>query len=67
MYYLLDLERTIRNGAPMYWKQNLHGYTHMIETAGIFPEDFSNTIVNSDLDKMTVRISTDQIKRIISS
>jgi len=56
LFYLLDLERTIGNGVPYYWKGNRHGYTHLIEKAGLFSRDFAEKIVKQDFDKRTIMI-----------
>jgi hypothetical protein len=64
-YYLIDLERTIGYNKPYFWKGNRHGYTSHIEHAGIFPEKKANEICESDRDKRTVKISTQQIFKIL--
>jgi hypothetical protein len=62
---LLDLERTISNGVPYFWKGNKHGYTTSIQHAGLFAEDFAERIVKSDLDKTTIMIHQDLLFKIL--
>ena len=64
-YYLLDLERTIALGAPTYWNQNRHGYTHILSTAGTFPEKVAQEIVSKDFDRLTIMISTEKMDEIL--
>jgi hypothetical protein len=64
-YYLLDLERTIANGTPYYWNGNRHGYTTSLAQAGLFSEWIAEQIVQGDYDKRTVKISVEQIQKIL--
>jgi hypothetical protein len=63
-YYLLDIERTIGHGIPTYWNQNRHGYTTDLEAAGLFSKEIAENIVNSDIDKWTVKVSQQQVEKI---
>ena len=63
-YYLLDLERTIANHKPYYWKGNRHGYTDSLQHAGLFAESFAKRLVKQDLDDTTVMISAYTMERI---
>lgn len=65
MYYLLDLERTIGIGRTFYWKPNLHGYTTILDDAGLFTESQAKKIIDLDFDKRTVMIHEDVVKRIL--
>lgn len=64
-FILLDLERTIANGIPYYWKGNRYGYTRSIEHAGLFAEEFAERIVKEDYDKKTVMIHQDLLFKIL--
>lgn len=56
-FFLMDLERTLANGVPCFWKSNRHGYTYSIEHAGIFQRHLAEEIVKNDFDNKTVMIS----------
>lgn len=64
-YMLLDLERTIKNGVPAYWKGNKHGYTYNLEFAGIFREEIAKEIVKHDMDGATVAVPMKLINDIL--
>jgi hypothetical protein len=64
-YFLMDLDRTIANGVPAYWKANRHGYTYHIEFAGIFSKENAELIVNNDRDKTTIMIPVDTVAKIL--
>lgn len=61
----MDLERTISNGVPAFWKGNRHGYTYNLDFAGIFTLQAAQQIVTHDLDNTTVMIHVDTIHRIL--
>jgi hypothetical protein len=63
-YYLMDLERTLFDGIPYFWKGSRHGYTNRVKQAGIFSKEFAEQIVKQDLDQTTVMIHVDVINRI---
>ena len=63
-YYLLDLERTIGNGIATYWNQARRGYAIHLDDAGLFNEETAEEIVQSDIDKWTVKVSQRQIEKI---
>ena len=63
-YYLMDLERTLFDGIPYFWKGSKHGYTHKVQQAGIFSKDFAESICKQDLDETTVMIHVDVVHRI---
>jgi hypothetical protein len=65
VYYLIDLERTLRNGVPFYWRGNRHGYTSFRTTAGQFPEEEAKRIVESDFDGTTVMIEVEKAEKIV--
>lgn len=65
MYYLLDLERTIGTGRTFYWKANKRGYTNNVKEAGLYSEIAATEIVERDLDKRTVMVSEQTVKRIV--
>lgn len=64
-FILLDLERTLSNSVPAFWKGNKHGYTYKVEFAGIFPKEIAEQIVNSDRDKTTIAIPLDVVQKIM--
>lgn len=64
MYFLIDLERTIGIGIVHYWRRNKHGYTTFLEEAGLFEENAAKEIVESDIDKRTVMVSEEVVKRL---
>lgn len=64
-YFLIDLDRTIKNGIPTYWKQNRHGYTTDRDEAGLFLWEIAWGIVQNDLDKSTVMISQQRVEKIL--
>jgi hypothetical protein len=61
----MDLERTISNGLPAFWKGNRYGYTYKIEFAGMFSHEQAQQIVSHDLDNTTVMIHVDTVHRIL--
>lgn len=63
-FYLLDLERTIGMGKPFFWKRSKHGYTHILQMAGIFSRKEAEKIAQSDLDKLTILIDKKIVQRI---
>lgn len=64
-YLLLDLERTIKNSVPAYWKGNKRGYTYKPEQAGIFQERTANEIVKRDRNGATVAIPRKLIQKYL--
>ncbi len=66
-YYLLDLERTIGNCKPYFWKGNKHGYTDAIQFAGRFPKAFAEKICKQDYYKNTVMIPETLIEKILGT
>lgn len=65
MYYLLDLERTVKSGLAHYWKQNRRGYTISIREAGTYHKNEAASIVESDFDNTTIKISELVVNRLI--
>lgn len=55
-YYLIDLERTNDSGIYYFWKPFRRGYTILVSEAGLYDENESKSIVDSDINKTTVRI-----------
>jgi hypothetical protein len=55
-FFLMDLERTIKNGVPAYWKGNKRGYTYKVEHAGIFQELTAREIAKRDRNESTILI-----------
>jgi hypothetical protein len=66
MYYLLDLERSIRTERLHYWKKNKHGYTTIVEEAGLFSVDDAVHIANADMDNYTVMIDKTVVDKLLS-
>jgi hypothetical protein len=66
VYYLLDLERTLENGIPVFWKKSRHGYSYSIEDAGLFPKELAEKIVKSDLNNRTIMININTIAEILN-
>jgi hypothetical protein len=64
-YYLMDLERTIANSKPFFWKGNRHGYTDLLQHAGLFSESFATKLVKQDLDQRTVMINEKTVEGIL--
>lgn len=64
MYYLLDLERTIKSDIAHYWKPNRHGYTINLDDAGLYTKEEALTIVKGDYDQRTVMIAKETVERI---
>ena len=64
-FFLMDLERTIANKVPYYWKGNRHGYTDSLEHAGIFSQEFAEKLVQQDFDKRTIMIDVYQVFKIL--
>ena len=56
-FILMDLERTLSNGVPAFWKGNKHGYTYNIHEAGLFHETEAEKIVKADFNERTIKIS----------
>ena len=63
-YYLIDLERSIRDGLTAYWKGNRHGYVRELKEAGLFSKEFAEEQVAKDFNKRTVMISKKEVKEI---
>jgi hypothetical protein len=63
--YLMDLERTLINGKPYYWKGNKHGYTTDIRQAGKWKREFCEQIIERDFYKDTILITEETISRIL--
>lgn len=63
-FYLLDLERTIGMGKPFFWKRNRHGYTEILQLAGIFSRKEAEKIAQLDLDNTTILINKTIVQRI---
>lgn len=61
----MDLERTIGNGVPAFWKGNRYGYTYKIEFAGIFSKENAELIVKNDLDHKTVMVPVQLVTQIL--
>ena len=66
LYYLLDLERTLENGIPVFWKKSRHGYSYSIEDAGLFPKELAEKIVKCDLDNRTIMIHLNTVAEILN-
>ena len=64
-YYLMDIERTIANSKPYFWKGNRHGYTDSLQHAGLFSKDFAEKLVKQDFDKTTIMISEKTVSTIL--
>ena len=60
-YYIIDLERTIKNDRVYYWKAARRGYTTDLAEAGLYSKAEAEDLVKSDFDHFTVCIS--QLKR----
>lgn len=63
--YLMDLERTLANGLPAFWKGNRHGYTYKIEFAGLFPYEVAAKIVENDRDNTTIMIPLKIVQKVL--
>jgi hypothetical protein len=63
-YYLLDIEKTIGHGIPIYWKKNRLAYTADLKEAGLFRKDIAEMMVDSNIDKWIVKVSQQQIEKI---
>jgi hypothetical protein len=63
-FYLLDLERTIGMGRPFFWKRSRHGYTDILQMAGIFSRKEAEKIAQLDLDNTTILIDKTIVQRI---
>ena len=63
-YFLLNVEKTIGHGIPIYWKKNRLAYTADLKEAGLFPKDIAEMMVDSDVNKWTVKISQQQLEKI---
>ena len=63
--YLMDLERTILNNRPYYWKSSRHGYTADIRQAGKWKIEVCQKIVERDINKDTILITEETIERIL--
>ena len=61
-FILMDLERTLSNGVPAFWKGNKHGYTYNIHEAGLFDETEAEKIVKKAFNERTIKISLKAIE-----
>lgn len=52
-------------GVTTFWKANKRGYTTEIGDAGVYSEDQAQQIVDGDVDKRTVKVEVDTVKRLI--
>lgn len=64
-FVLLDLERTIKNSVPAFWKGNKHGYTYKVDQAGVFQERTAKQIVKHDIKNETIAIPFDLIQEYL--
>lgn len=64
-YFLMDLERTLANGRPYFWKGNRHGYTDSLIHAGSFTHDKAVQIAHHDFDNTTVMIDQKLVFKIL--
>lgn len=62
--YLLDLERTIREGITTFWKANKRGYTIFLSEAGLYEQSTAEKIAENDYDKTTVVVEKSTVSRI---
>jgi hypothetical protein len=65
MYYLLDLERTLKMNVPTFWKYNRKGYTTDIGEAGMYFEEDAKSIVKSDIEGKTIMVECEVVNRIL--
>lgn len=66
VYYLMDLERTLENNVPCFWKKNEHGYSYTIEDAGLFQKELAEKIVKSDFNNRTIMIHINTVAEILN-
>ena len=66
VYYLMDLERTLENGIPCFWKKSRHGYSYSIEDAGLFAKELAEKIVKSDINNRTIMIHINTVAEILN-
>lgn len=66
MYYLLDIERTVRTGCTFYWLGNKHGYTRRVDEAGEFSLEEATEIIGSDYDEKTIMISVKIVDKLLA-
>ena len=64
MFYLVDLERSIRTGVVHYWKANKMGYTRDLDEAGLYEHKEAVNTVSADIQGLTVMVSSEQVKKI---
>ncbi|KLV28754.1 hypothetical protein [Priestia megaterium] len=64
MVFLMDLERSIYSGMVTYWKANQNGYTTNLQRAGLYSPEVAKEIAEKDLDKRTVVIDEEVVKRL---
>lgn len=64
MYYIIDLERSISSGKMYYWKPNKFGYTTNIKEAGLYNEGAASEIVETDVDRTSVKVHKDVVDNI---
>lgn len=64
-YYLIDLERSVQSKMVFYWRPNRQGYTTDLENAGVYKERDSEELVDTDINKTTIRVSKETINSIL--
>lgn len=65
-FFLIDLERTLRNGVPVYWRAGQRGYTAFIHEAGLYSETEAKQQVISDFDGLTVVIEERKAENLVA-
>lgn len=65
MYYLIDWERTLKNGLVYYWNQNRHGYTAIRKNAGQFTKTEAIKAVKGDINNKTCMLSVEFVNKAI--
>jgi hypothetical protein len=64
-YYLIDLERSLGNGAIYFWGPNKRSYTRNINDAGLYSELTAGEIVDNDFDNLTVKIEQKKAEKLV--
>ena len=65
MYYLIDWERTLRNGLVYYWVAKKHGYTAIRKNAGQFTKAEARKAVKDDINNKTCMLAVEFVNKVI--
>lgn len=64
-FFLIDLERTLKNGVPFYWRTGGRGYTPFVREAGLYSAEEAKREVETDIEGLTVSIEGRKAEKLV--